>query len=47
VPLPSNGPVSWELHGGVDLLWLGDNTKILNGDDGFKPVGVFGFTLTY
>ncbi len=47
VPLPSTGDVSWELHGGVDLLWLGDNTKILNGDDGFKPVGVFGFTLTY
>jgi hypothetical protein len=47
VPLPSTGNVNWEVHGGVDFLWLGDNMKILNGDDGFKPVGVVGFTLSY
>ena len=30
---------SWEVHGGVDFLWLGDNLQLLNHDDGFKPVG--------
>jgi hypothetical protein len=47
VALPSTGKVSWEVHGGVDLLWLGDNLKFINGDDGFKPVGVLGFSITY
>jgi hypothetical protein len=47
VALPSSTAVSWELHGGVDLYWLGDNMKFLNGDDGFKPVGLVGFTLSY
>ena len=27
-----------EAHGGVDFMWLGDNMKLLNDDDGFKPV---------
>ena len=45
--LPATGKVSWELHGGVDLLWFGDNLKILNDDDGFKPVGLIGFSMTY
>lgn len=47
VPLPSTGKATWELHGGVDFLWLGDNLTLLNGDDGFKPVGTLGFTVTY
>jgi hypothetical protein len=47
VPLPATGKATWELHGGVDFLWLGDNLKLLNGDDGFKPVGTVGFTVTY
>jgi hypothetical protein len=29
------------------MLWLGDNMKILNDDDGFKPVAIIGFTFTY
>jgi hypothetical protein len=36
-----------EVHGGVDFMWLGDNLKLLNGDDGFKPVSLVGFTFTY
>jgi hypothetical protein len=39
--------VTWDFHGGVDLLWFGDNMKVLNRDDGFKPVGVIGITLIY
>jgi hypothetical protein len=47
VPLPATGKAAWELHGGVDFLWLGDNLTRLNGGDGFKPVGTVGFTVTY
>jgi hypothetical protein len=47
VTLPSTGKVGWEVHGGVDFLWLGDNLKFLNHDDGFKPVGTIGFSITY
>lgn len=39
--------VTWDFHGGVDLLWLGENMKALNSDDGFKPVGIIGVTLVY
>ena len=28
-------------------LWLGDNLEVLNGDDGSKPVGSIGFSVTY
>jgi hypothetical protein len=28
-------------------MWLGSNLKLLNGDDGFKPVSLIGFTFTY
>jgi hypothetical protein len=28
-------------------LWLGNDLKVLNDDDGFKPVGLIGFTFTY
>jgi Bacterial protein of unknown function (Gcw_chp) len=47
VPVVSGSGGSLEAHGGVDMLWLGDNLKLLNGDDGFKPVGIIGFTFTY
>lgn len=47
VPVIAGKAGALEIHGGVDFLWLGDNTKFLNGDDGFRPVGVFGFTFTY
>jgi hypothetical protein len=36
-----------ELHGGLDFLWLGDNLKLLNNNDGFRPVVAAGFTYTY
>jgi hypothetical protein len=38
---------SWEVHGGVDFLWLGDNMALLNSGDDFKPVGIIGMTFTY
>ena len=48
VPLAfMNGKATWEIHGGVDILWLGDNMKALNGGDGVKPVGVVGFSVIY
>ncbi len=46
VPLPVGGG-SWEVHGGVDFLWLGDNMALLNSGDDFKPVGIIGMTFTY
>jgi Bacterial protein of unknown function (Gcw_chp) len=47
VALPSSNSVSWEVHGGVDFYWLGDNMKYLNHDDRFKPIGTIGFSLSY
>ena len=47
VPVVSGKGGSLEAHGGVDMLWLGDNMKALNGDDGFKPIALIGFTFTY
>jgi hypothetical protein len=47
VPVISGRSGSLEVHGGVDFMWLGDNLKLLNGDDGFKPVSLIGFTFTY
>jgi Bacterial protein of unknown function (Gcw_chp) len=47
VPVVSGKGGTLEVHGGVDLMWLGDNLKVLNGDDGFKPVSLIGFTFTY
>jgi hypothetical protein len=46
VPI-TTGKVVWDVHGGVDVSWLGTNTKFLNGNDAVKPVGVFGITITY
>jgi hypothetical protein len=47
VPVASGRGGSLEMHGGIDVLWLGDNMKLLNGGDGVKPVGLFGLTFTY
>ena len=48
VPLAfMNGKSTWEVHGGVDILWLGDNLKLMNKGDGIKPVGVIGVSVTY
>ena len=48
VPLAfMNGRSTWEVHGGVDVLWLGDNPKLLNQGDGVKAIGVVGFSVSY
>ena len=47
VPVVSGKSGSLEIHGGIDFMWLGDNMKILNGDDRFKPISLVGFTYTY
>jgi hypothetical protein len=36
-----------EVHGGVDVLRLGDNLTLLNGGDRVRPVVSIGFTYTY
>lgn len=41
------GKTTWDIHGGLDMCWLGTNMKFLNGNDAFKPIGIFGVTLTY
>jgi hypothetical protein len=46
VPLSFLG-ASWEAHGGVDFLWLGDNMALLNSGNAFKPVGTIGVSFTY
>jgi hypothetical protein len=38
---------AWEVHGGVDFLWLGDNMRLLNRSDRVKPVGILGLSVTY
>ncbi len=47
VPVVSGKGGALEAHGGVDFMWLGDNLKLINGGDGFKPIGLIGFTFTY
>ena len=47
VPAISGKSGTLEIHGGFDVLWLGDNMKLLNGSDGVKPIGLIGFTYTY
>jgi hypothetical protein len=42
-----NGKSSWEAHSGLDLVWLGDNNRLLNGGDRVKPVFVMGVSVTY
>ena len=43
----SVGKTTWDLHGGVDFLWLGDSNKRLNGGDGSKAVGIIGLGIAY
>jgi hypothetical protein len=43
--MPSNS--AWEVHGGVDILWLGDNMRLLNRSDRVQPVAVLGLSATY
>jgi hypothetical protein len=48
VPLAfMNKKSTWEVHGGVDVLWLGDNNRIRNGGDRVKPIGIVGLSVTY
>ena len=47
VPLASGKGGALEAHGGLDLMWLGDNMKLLNNGDNFKPVFLIGMTFTY
>jgi hypothetical protein len=48
VPLAfMNHGSTWDLHGGLDVLWLGDNNKILNGDERVKPVFTIGVGVVY
>jgi hypothetical protein len=48
VPLAfMNGRSSWDLHGGLDVLWLGDNMQTLNGGDRVKPVFSIGVGVVY
>jgi hypothetical protein len=43
----TTGKVAWDIHGGVEMSWLGNNMKALNANDGFKPIGIVGVTMTY
>lgn len=48
VPLAfMNGRTTWEVHGGVNMMWLGDNLRLFNNGDRVKPIGVFGLSVTY
>ena len=46
VPFTS-GKVTWDVHGGVDFLWFGDNLRLMNGGDRFKPIGSIGIGFSY
>lgn len=47
VPAVSGKSGSLEVHGGFDILWLGDNLKLLNEDDRVKPIATIGLTYVY
>ncbi len=49
IPLtgPTSGFGSWNIHGGVNVLTLGDTTKALNSGDTNKVVGLIGVGVTY
>lgn len=47
VPVIAGPGGTLEAHGGVDFYRLGDNLKLLNDGDAFKPVALVGFTFTY
>jgi hypothetical protein len=38
---------AWEVHGGVDFLWFGDNLRLLNRSNRTKAVGIVGLSVTY
>lgn len=38
---------SWNVHAGLDLLFLGDMTRLINEDESTKAVFLFGIGLTY
>lgn len=48
VPLAfMNRGATWDLHGGLDILWLGENNKALNGGDGVQPVFTIGVGVVF
>jgi hypothetical protein len=47
VPAVSGKSGSLEVHGGFDILWLGNNLKFLNEDDRVKPIATIGLTYVY
>ena len=47
VPVAASKSGTLEVHGGVDLMWLGDNLKAFNGNDGFRPIASIGFSFVY
>ena len=47
VPVVSGKSGTLEVHGGFDLMFLGDVLKNFNQGDNFKPVTLVGFTYTY
>jgi hypothetical protein len=47
VPAISGRSGTLEIHGGIDVQWLGENMKALNEGDGVKPIGLIGFTYSY
>ncbi len=47
VPVVTGKSGTLEVHGGFDLMFLGDVLKEFNQGDGFRPVGLVGFTYTY
>lgn len=38
---------SWALKAGVQFLKLNSNLRLVNGNDGFVPIGSVGLSLTY
>jgi hypothetical protein len=47
VPVISGKTGTLEVHGGVDLMWLGHHLETINLGDGFKPLTLVGFTYSY
>lgn len=48
VPLAfMSGRTAWEVHGGINVMWLGDNLRLFNSGDRVKPVGVIGLSVSY
>jgi hypothetical protein len=47
VPLTFFPGGSWDLHGGVDVLFLGENMETFNGGDSVQPVGLIGLGFVF